>query len=147
LTPVKFAEPVVGDPVKACIIWLKLLQAMVNNLKAQKSLEVYAEPDDNLYPAGVQVTDDSNSKFKILTVDLPLSRSCGLQPSSAKSIKTTRQLSKIDPHVGGLEGGVTPTGFYSRPQVAAPALSNRGLGGDSPRIRFAKHNQLRIWNC
>jgi hypothetical protein len=49
--------------------------------------------------------------------------------------------------VGGLDGGVTPTGFYSRPQVAAPALSNRGLEGDPPRLRFAKYNQPRIWNC
>jgi hypothetical protein len=51
---------------------------------------------------------------------------------SVHCYKTTRQLSKTDPYVGGLEGGVTPTGFYSRPQVAAPALSNRGLGGDPP---------------
>jgi hypothetical protein len=44
-----------------------------------------------------------------------------------------RQLSKISPYVGGLEGGVTP--------------SNRGLGGDPPSIRFAKNNQPRIYNC
>jgi hypothetical protein len=88
----------------------------------------------------------SNSKFKILTGDLALSRSCecarvallwreglalhGLQSNSVTSIKTTRQLSKIDPYVGGLEGGVTP--------------SNRGLGGDPPSIRFAKYNQPQI---
>jgi hypothetical protein len=45
-----------------------------------------------------------NSKFKIQNQQLALSRSCGSYHDSVPSIKTTRQLSKINPYDGEFEG-------------------------------------------
>jgi hypothetical protein len=64
-----------------------------------------------------------NYKFKILTKDLALSRSCGLQSNSAQPLKTTRKCPKSNPVQGELEG-------------AAPRpLNILGVWGVNPQIR------------
>jgi hypothetical protein len=69
-------------------------------------------------PLGGNISN--NSKFKILTKDLALSRSCGLQPNSAQPLKTTRKCPKSNPVQGEFEG-------------AAPRpLNIGGLGGQPP---------------
>jgi hypothetical protein len=76
----------------------------------------------------VLVIDEIDQQFQIQKHQPALSRSCGGQPDSVRSVKTTRQLSKINPHAGGvgeafrhplpLREGKTPThGFFKQPQL------------------------------
>jgi hypothetical protein len=84
----------------------------------------------NVFPVKL-VSQSSN----ILSINqTALSRSCGDQPNSVRSIKTTRQLSKINPYVGRFGGrrNALQWGDWGASPPASTWLITRNLNLESP---------------